>query len=162
MFLQGYLAHKITPPPWDTTLGLCLGSQRKPSWVGVFLWARFPCNHQTSPFSRHGRRSLFTDYPVVADSPSWWPSHFSHVFFLNTCPYTLFSFSNSILGSPRSCLKIDCNHPHPPPPFSGIVGSGNGVFPDSSCVESFLPSIPHAAGRLVRSDCKPFVGDQDL
>ena len=51
---------------------------------------------------------------------------------------------------------LQSSTPQSPPPFYGRVGSGNGIFPDSSCAGSFLPSIPQAASRLVRS-CSPGV-----
>ena len=47
--VQGYLAHKKTPPPYDPTVTLCLGHYGVPGGVGVFLWARYPCTQAFAP-----------------------------------------------------------------------------------------------------------------
>ena len=33
--IQGYLAHKKQRPPWDPTVGLCLGPYGGPRWGAV-------------------------------------------------------------------------------------------------------------------------------
>ena len=38
--LQGYLTYNKTHPPWDPTVGLCLGSQGGPRGMAVLSWAR--------------------------------------------------------------------------------------------------------------------------
>ena len=52
--LQGYLAHKRPPPPYDPTSGLCLGPYGGPRGGGCFLCARYPC---TQPVSAHSGRA---------------------------------------------------------------------------------------------------------
>ena len=41
-------------PPWDLTVGLCIGSYRGPSGVGVFLWARYPCTQNAVELMARG------------------------------------------------------------------------------------------------------------
>ena len=51
-FVQGCLAHKKYPPPYDHAVALCLGTCGDPRGVGVSCERGTPVEHRHRPFSR--------------------------------------------------------------------------------------------------------------